>query len=145
MKYRLTSFVMIIFVLIAAVFQPQSSAFAATTITVEPITWNVIGLDSNNVNVGPNHFPIGARVCNTGASAASTGGVTAKFCMGRWIPKPNIPISISEPGTLAIALPFQASPPQTPDTCIDFYFEVEVTRNSSAYNHIARPYHHCGH
>ena len=42
------------------------SAQAAATLTVTPITWNVIGLDSNDVNVGPNHFPVGARVCNTG-------------------------------------------------------------------------------
>jgi hypothetical protein len=49
----------------------STSTFAATTLTVTPITWNVIGLDSNNVNVGPNRFPVGARVCNTGSAAAS--------------------------------------------------------------------------
>ena len=35
------------------------SAIAALSIT--PLTWNVVGLDSNNVSVGPNLFPIGGR------------------------------------------------------------------------------------
>ena len=29
--------------------------------TIRPVTWNVVGLDSNNVKVGPNRFPVGAR------------------------------------------------------------------------------------
>ncbi|MFA9403836.1 MAG: hypothetical protein ACERKY_12330, partial [Anaerolineales bacterium] len=37
-------------------------AHADAILTIEPITWNVVGLDSNNVNVGPNNFPIGVRV-----------------------------------------------------------------------------------
>ncbi|HLR07195.1 MAG TPA: hypothetical protein VK117_15370, partial [Pyrinomonadaceae bacterium] len=45
------------------------SAYAGLTIT--PTTWNVIGLDSNNVNSGPNGFQIGARVCNTGGTAVT--------------------------------------------------------------------------
>lgn len=44
---------------------------AAASLTLSPITWNIIGLDSNNVNVGPNHFPVGARVCNTGDAPAT--------------------------------------------------------------------------
>src|ERR1044071_4309203 len=64
-------------ILIGFFAQAQYPVFAATTITVTPITWNVIGLDSNNVNVGPNRFPIGARVCNTGAAVATN--VTASF------------------------------------------------------------------
>src|SRR5688572_6583278 len=67
---------LIVSVLAVGMFQPQSSAFAAAVLTVTPITWNVIGLDSNNVNVGPNHFPIGARVCNTGSPAATTVAAT---------------------------------------------------------------------
>src|SRR6266705_5568584 len=45
------------------------SAYAGLTVT--PTTWNVIGLDSNNVNSGPNSFQVGARVCNTGATAVT--------------------------------------------------------------------------
>ena len=50
-------------------FLPQISVGAEPILTIEPMTWNVIGLDSNNVNVGPNRFPIGARVCNAGPTA----------------------------------------------------------------------------
>jgi len=66
---------------IAAVVGGQLSfvpvAQAAANLTITPLTWNVIGLDSNNVNVGPNNFPVGARVCNTGDAAATN--VTATF------------------------------------------------------------------
>src|SRR3990172_1970606 len=34
-----------------------SPAYAAASLTITPITWNVIGLDSNNVTVGPENFP----------------------------------------------------------------------------------------
>src|SRR5439155_1368391 len=56
----------------ATVVVPQQLVFAAAVLTITPLTWNVIGLDSNNVNVGPNDFPIGARVCNTGDVTATT-------------------------------------------------------------------------
>lgn len=52
--------------LVLSLFRPQSSASAAPILTITPLTWNIIGLDSNNVNVGPNRFPVGARVCNAG-------------------------------------------------------------------------------
>jgi len=109
-------------------------AQAATTITVTPVTWNIIGLDSNNVSVGPNHFPVGARVCNTGGSTATN--VTATF---NWdtTPSPNY-INI-RPGTNAtVSLP--NIPSTNPDTCVDAYFEVEVTRDAAAYN-TKRSYH----
>ena len=111
-----------------------SPAHAATTLSVTPITWNVIGLDSNNVNVGPNRFPIGARVCNTGASAATN--VTATFVWDE-TPAPNY-INI-RPGTNSV-LTTSSIPSTDPDTCVDFYYEVEVDRNASAYN-FTREYH----
>ena len=49
-------FTLIVILLITAIFQPQSSAYAAANLTVIPITWNVVGLDSNNVNVGQTTF-----------------------------------------------------------------------------------------
>ena len=58
-------------VLIASTVNVQQ-AQAATSLTITPITWNVIGLDSNNVNVGPNDFPVGARVCNPIDNPTST-------------------------------------------------------------------------
>src|SRR5918993_593466 len=52
-----------------------SAAYAQ--ITVQPTTWNVVGLDSNNVNTGPNTFPVGVRVCNTGGAPVTN--VTGNF------------------------------------------------------------------
>src|SRR5512147_1602281 len=83
MKARLYSYlrfalpVLLIVVVLASLFHPQSNASAAAVLTASPLTWNVIGLDSNNVNVGPNNFPVGARVCNTGDAAAVN--VSASF------------------------------------------------------------------
>src|SRR4026208_1629448 len=74
-RLALLAFLMI--VLTTFLFQPQVSVSAATTLSVTPLTWNVMGLDSNNVNVGPNDFPVGARVCNTGGAVATN--VTATF------------------------------------------------------------------
>src|SRR5689334_18691046 len=53
-------------IMAAALLHRPAPVFAAASLSITPITWNIIGLDSNNVNVGPNHFPVGARVCNTG-------------------------------------------------------------------------------
>ncbi|MDH4335312.1 MAG: hypothetical protein OEW24_08685, partial [Chloroflexota bacterium] len=36
-------------------------ADAAVALTITPLTWNVIGLDSNGPATGPNRFPVGAR------------------------------------------------------------------------------------
>lgn len=49
----------------------QLPAAAAPVLTIEPITYNVIGLDSNDVTDGPNTFPVGVRVCNTGSDPAT--------------------------------------------------------------------------
>lgn len=104
-------------------------ANAATTLTVKPITWNVIGLDSNDVNVGPNQFPVGVRVCNMGTSPATN--VTANFVWD----SSNAYVNI-RPGTS----PTLSVPTLAVGACTDFYFEIEVTRNVNAYG-TSRRYH----
>jgi len=137
-KKNLFSFLRLclLFVLVVGVIlQPQFSVYALTTLSVTPLTWNVIGLDSNNVSVGPNHFPVGTRVCNTGAEAATN--VTATFVwddgLNLYTGDPYInlrggTLSSVNLGTLNAG------------TCADAYFEAEVTRNSSAYDK-TRNYH----
>src|SRR5215510_4208046 len=103
---------------------PHMSAQAAPSLTVTPITWNIVGLDSNNVNVGPNDFPVGVRVCNTGTEAATnvtttwnwTGAHTYINLRGGTY-NPNINL-----GTLSAG------------ACADAYYEVIVTRDSNAYD-----------
>lgn len=104
------------------------SAQAAAVLQVTPITWNTLGLDSNNVTVGPQNFPVGARVCNTGTSAATN--VASSFVWDTTDTyinlRPGSLSSITGPASLAAG------------SCTDFYYEVQVTRNSLAYNHKAR-------
>lgn len=47
-----------------------SWAFAGVMVAL--VTWNVIGLDSNNVNVGPNNFLAGVSVCDDARSVSAT-------------------------------------------------------------------------
>ena len=56
--------ILIVGILIGLFSGPIRSVKAAAELTINPITWNVIGLDSNNVSVGPNNFPVGVRACN---------------------------------------------------------------------------------
>ncbi len=126
--YRIFNILTVLVLLTGLVFTSHTPVKAATTLTIEPITWNVIGLDSNNVNVGPNTFPVGARVCYTGDEPAY---LKADFI---WDDSDSyINLSANNTDPLTINGPFT-------EPCVDFYFEVEVTRNSAAYDH-TRAYH----
>ncbi len=48
-----------------------STLSAAPALTLTPITWNIVGLDSNNVATGPDTFLCGARACNVGDQTAA--------------------------------------------------------------------------
>lgn len=109
---------------------------AWAVLTITPITWNVIGLDSNNVNVGPDIFPVGARVCNV--SGTASGPVTASFVRDG---ATNSFITLQGPTVLtAPSLPAGGSPPSQysisakPNNCFDFHFSVVITRSTSAWN-----------
>jgi uncharacterized repeat protein (TIGR01451 family) len=101
------------------------SAYAGLTIT--PVTWNVIGLDSNNPTVGPDTYQIGARVCNTGGTAVSN-------LVGTFVWDSSnafVNLSGSNPVTLSSL---------NTGACTDFYFPVTITRITLAYN-TTRGYH----
>jgi uncharacterized repeat protein (TIGR01451 family) len=96
-------------------------------LTVEPITWNVIGLDSNDPANGPNSFPVGARVC----SDVATTNVSVTFVWD----SANAFVD-TRPGSLTtIVLPSIAA-----GGCADAYFEVEVDRDPAAFD-TTRRYH----
>ena len=128
-KRRGIYFVTILIILMTALLQPKFSASAAPILTVTPITWNVVGLDSNDVNVGPNIFPVGVRVCNIGDSPATA--VTATFT---WDSSNNY-IGLSSGSLNPILLSSLAN-----NQCTDVYFDVAVTRTSAAYD-ATRRYH----
>ncbi len=99
------------------------NGFAQLTIT--PTTWNVIGLDSNDVNSGPNKFPVGAEVCNSGGTTIDN--VTATF---NWNSS-NIYLNLESGNSINVG---SLTPSLTPGSCTGVYFIVVVTRDSAAYD-----------
>jgi uncharacterized repeat protein (TIGR01451 family) len=102
-----------------------ATAYAGLTIT--PTSWNVIGLDSNNPNTGPDTFQIGARICNTGATAVTN--VSGTFVWDSF----NSYINLKNGNTAG-------TPSLAAGACVDFYYPVIVTRTNAAYN-TTRAYH----
>ncbi len=100
---------------------------ASAGLTIEPTTWNVVGLDSNNTSVGPATFPIGGRVCNTGAATVTN--VSGTFVWD----SSNTYINLSGPSTINVSS-------LAAGACVDIYFAVHVTRTSAAYD-ASRRYH----
>ena len=128
--FRVALLTILILVLVVSMFRPQSTASAAAILTINPLTWNIIGLDSNNVNVGPNNFPVGARVCNTGDAVATN--VISNFIWDDGAPTdPYINLRSGSLSSLSV-------PSLAIGACTDFYYEVTVTRNPAAYDNIRR-------
>ncbi|MEO5760676.1 MAG: hypothetical protein ABIR28_00040, partial [Vicinamibacteria bacterium] len=113
-------------------FHKVGVVYAATTLSVTSITWDTIGLDSNLVTVGPNTFPVGARVCNTGLAVANN--VVATFVWD----STNAYINLRAGSATTLSVPTLSV--GGAGACTDFYFEVEVTRTSAAYD-TTRKYH----
>ena len=100
-------------------------ALAHAALTIAPITWNVIGLDSNNPATGPKYFPVGARVC----SDIATTNVTATWAWDS--ANPNINLRAGSLGSIVIPSIAAAS-------CRDAYFEVEVNPVVAAFDTVRR-------
>jgi uncharacterized repeat protein (TIGR01451 family) len=97
---------------------------ARAQVTVAPVTWNVIGLDSNKWSQGdgPDTFQVGARACNVGATAVAN--ITGTFFWDSSNPYINLAAGAANPITyssLAVG------------TCTDFYFPVTVTRINAVF------------
>lgn len=105
----------------------EERTLPAALLAVTPISWNVIGLDSNNVNAGPNRFLVGARVTNTGDTTATN--VQVDYA---WDSNNTLINLESRPG--------QSIPTLAAGASADFYYNVVVTRDAAAYN-TARRYH----
>ena len=101
------------------------SAYAGLTVT--PVSWNVVGLDSNNPTIGPDTFQVGARVCNTGGTAVNS--IAGDFIWD----STNAFINLSGASTLNLSS-------LNAGACTDFYYPVTITRSSLAYN-TTRSYH----
>ncbi len=89
-------------------------------IVLSTVSWNLVGLDSNNVNVGPNQFLVGTRACNNFPFALAN--VVANF--GWTSANPYINLK----GTMTLDVATLAA-----GKCTDFYFNVEIKRVTVAY------------
>jgi uncharacterized repeat protein (TIGR01451 family) len=106
---------------------------ARAQITVTPVTWNVVGLDSNkwSQGVGPDTFQIGARACNVGAAAVSN--VTGTFFWDSTNPYINLAATTLNPVTYSSL---------AAGKCTDFYFPVTVSRVGAVFTtNPSRRYH----
>jgi hypothetical protein len=103
------------------------TAFSQPELAITPITWNVIGLDSNDVSVGPDTFIAGARVHNIGDATATN--VVSNFVWD----SDNPYLNLTGPSTFSILS-------LAPGERVDLYYNVVVTRTTAAYN-TARRYH----
>jgi uncharacterized repeat protein (TIGR01451 family) len=108
---------------------PQANA-APAALSVTPLTWNVIGLDSNTPETGPNRFPVGARVCNA-VGADPAGNVSVDFIWDS--ANAYVNLRPGSAGTVSLGLIAAGS-------CADAYFEVEVTKTAAAFD-TTRRYH----
>ncbi len=133
MKRLFSSFLrvsLLLFLLAGIVFQPQSTVYAAG-FTIEPITWNIMGLDSNDPSTGPNHFPVGVRVCNdTGADANNVTG-TFVWDTGGTATASEVYSRSGTDTTLSVDT-------LAAGTCTDFYYEVEISRTLAPYDKTRR-------
>ena len=96
-------------------------------LSVTPITWNIIGLDSNDPLTGPNTFPIGARVCSDVA--------TTNVLVGFVWDSANANVDLRAGSLSTVTLDAISA-----GDCADAYFEVEVNRVPAAFE-TARRYH----
>ena len=105
----------------AASFGGAQVGLAAASLSIAPISWDVIGLDHNNPLTGPDTFPVGARVCNTGTSAATN--VTTSLTWD----SANAFIFLVPGSQSVITVASLAA-----GACTDMYFNVRVSRTAAA-------------
>ena len=101
------------------VIAPSPNA-AGGPLTVTAVTWDVVGLDSNNVNTGPNIFPVGVRVCNTGSDP-----VTNVVGTWAWKTSQNAFTGPAEGTTVIVGT-------MAGGYCRQVFFEVTLNRSPSS-------------
>ena len=103
------------------------ASHAALSVDPASLTWNIVGLDSNDPPNGPNKFPVGARVC----SDVATTNVSVSFVWD----SANANINLRTGSLSTVILPAISA-----GGCADAYFEVEVTQVPAAFD-TTRRYH----
>ena len=96
---------------------------AGASLSVTPIEWNVVGLDSNTPATGPHAFSVGAQVCNTGSTTIPDVATT-------WV---------WDTSSTAISLTGAAVKPSVslaPAACQKFWYAVDVVALASSFDKI---------
>ena len=117
---------------------PSAQAAAnlnSASMELVPISWNVVGLDSNNVNVGPNLYPVGAKLCN------KTGSNINPTLTWRWHDIDATALNITGPTRYTVTNFAATASPETlsytdllpANECIYAFWSVQVTRASASY------------
>jgi len=123
---RFTARVVSLIAVVAGLMAPVA-ANAAVTLTIAPVSWNVIGLDSNTPATGPGNFPVGARVC----SSVATTNVAVNYIWDS--ANPFIDLRAGSLTTITI-------PAIGAGQCKDAYFEVSLVKTAAAFD-TTRRYH----
>ncbi|MFA6956956.1 MAG: C25 family cysteine peptidase [Thermoanaerobaculia bacterium] len=102
--------------------EAQSCKPSSTTLCIDPISWNIIGLDSNKfLTDGPDTFMVGARACNY--TAGTLADVTATY---NTVGAVNPHITLADNSLISI-------PKLDPGRCEDFYFNGRIARLDAAF------------
>ena len=139
----LVTFSLTLLQLVSFSFWSFAPALANTNLSIEPLTWDFVGLDSNNVADGPNQFLIGARVCNIGAESAQN--LKIRFVReGATNPYITVVNSLNSDIWQTPNLPPGPKPQNhhavsnKPDNCFDAYYIATISRNSAAFDTVQR-------
>ena len=129
---RLLQFI-VIFMLLFSLAMPDP-VLAAGEMSVTPITWNVVGLDSNLPASGPYIFPVGMRVCNETGSTITN--IQPSFSWGTdSTSNANASNIFLRPGSYGTSgNPFPVIISLAGGACTDVYFEVQILQNGSSYD-----------
>jgi len=122
-------FARLVFVIVTLSFFLSIPAMAVTTLSIAPppVSWNVIGLDSNSPATGPHLFPVGTRIC----SSVATTNVSATFTFDT----ANAFVNLRAGSLSTVVIPAIGA-----GQCKDAYFEVDVTQTAAAFD-TTRRYH----
>lgn len=127
LRYRRIAMVLVLGLVVALAwlgFSQLMTSQAAPVVTITPITWDVLGLDSQiaiTSTIGPSSYPVGARIC----SDTSITNMVATLVWSSATPNTNI--NITGPVSYTVGS-FPAN------TCADFYYTVDVARTAAAFD-----------
>ncbi|MEO8378394.1 MAG: C25 family cysteine peptidase [Acidobacteriota bacterium] len=122
--------ILAVVVVSAGLFAGSASAQSCNQVTpptlcIDPVSWNIIGLDSNKAvppnSDGPDTFMVGARACNNGATTLTN--VVATY---NTVGAVNANINLADNSTLSVA-------EIRPGRCEDFYFNGRISRVNASY------------